>query len=443
MTALTVLMLVGASSPASSQWNVTPKAALPSWPLWWTGFPAEGVEVIPLLWSSDVDGSGEGCCVLGAAMRRRSGSATLWLGLAAGTDPDAGTPAAFEIAVEVKGGAVAFRRLHGRNGFAAFVPLAPGASERWLGLPVRVSAGLSGTWIYDERYVQSVVLFDCPVDAPAVPCRQREAPYPWSEGRDYAFALEGVLGDGSGSALNATLSLIGGLRALDGDHDYLRVEAIGERTGNSGAVEWAVRLGAGWASGDAPLQRRFHLDGGDPITRWLNPYLDARGALLSEVPYHVPGGAGLRAYHDARPLVKRYVAARGEVRRTVTTTGELWGRMSAFLEGAWTPALPERIGPDGFDSRSALLFDWRDLPPGEGEALGQFMARVLNPPEVWADVGLSATGGYHSFSVTLAVPFWASEAALADEPLAGGRKKALGPRWSLTVAFERPLNGKE
>jgi hypothetical protein len=58
-------------------------------------------------------------------------------------------------------------------------------------------------------------------------------------------------------------------------------------------------------------------------------------------------------------------------------------------------------------------------------------------------VGLSATAGYRSFSVTLAVPFWVSEAALADEPLTGGRKEAFGPRWSLSVAFARPLKGKE
>lgn len=442
MAALTVLSLVGAT-PATSQWDVTPKAALPSWPLWWPGFRAGGIEMIPLLWSSDVDGAGEGCCVVGAAIRRRSGPATLWLGLAAGTDPDAGTPAAFEVAVEVEGGAVAFRRLHGRDGLVAFAPLLDGESGRWLGRPLRFSAGVSGTWIYDQRYLETLVLFDCPADAPAAPCRQLETPYPWSDGRDYAFALEGALGDGSAGASHATLSLISGVKALDGDHDYLRIEAAGEKAGGFRGVDWKIRLGAGWASGDAPLQRRFHLDGGDPIARWLNPYLDARGAFLRHTPYHVPGGPGLRAYHDSRPLVKRYVAARGELSQIGTTTGELWGRASIFIEGAWTPALPERIGPDGFDGGSPLLFDWRDLPPGEGEALGEFMARVLNPPEVWADAGLSATGGYGSFSVTLAVPFWASEAALADEPLAGGKKKPFGLRWSLTVAFEPWLNGEE
>lgn len=432
LATLTILQALAAPT-AQAQWDVIPKASLPAWPLWWQTPYRSDVSAIPLLWTNDVDGAEEGCCVLGAAARYRAGPATVWLGLGFGTDPDAGSPAAFEAAAEIDGAALAFRRLHGRSGLSLFFPLIERDGRE--AAPARLSAGVSASWIYDERYVPILPLFECPVEAPAAPCRRMTVSRAWDAGRDYAVGLEGRLGDGSGAAPRLSMSVLAGLKLLDGDHDYLRVEVEGEREGAFGETLWALRLAAGWASGDAPLQRRFHLDGGDPIRRWLNPYVDARGAVLEDAPYHTPGGAGLRAYEETRPLVKRYLAGRGEVTRAGYTRMGFWGTVSAFLEGAWTPDLPDRFGPDGFDRTSPLLFDWQELPLGEGEARGEFMARVLEISEFWADAGLAFTGGYEGVAITLAVPFWVSEPALANDPFRGEETKSFALRWSLEVAF--------
>jgi len=439
----TLLLQTIWATPASPQWDGVPKAALPAWPLWWDAAPDLEVGVIPLAWTSEVDGSGEGCCVIGAAARRRTGPATVWLGIGFGTSPDAGSPAALEAAVAVKGGVVAFRRLHGRNGFAAFLPLFDAEQRRPPWGKGRLSLGVSGNWIYDDRYLDSFISFRCPSEAPAAPCEQIERAWAWSEGRDYALALEGTVGDASTSGPRVTLVALAGIEALDGDHDYLKVELQTERVGTLSSADWRVGLAAGWVSGDAPLQRRFHLGGSHPLQRWMSPFLDAEGALFADVPYFTPGSAGLRAYSDLRPLVKRYVAGRAEIGRSQAATSGIWGRFSLFVEGAFTPALPQRLGPDDFDLASPILFDWRQLPAGEGEARGRFMARVLEVPELWGDAGVALTAGYKSLSITVASPLWASEPALADEPAGGGQKKALALRWSLSVALEHRLGVAE
>jgi hypothetical protein len=431
-----VTLLAGATlalpAPARAQWEGTAKAALPAVPYWWPVDGTEALGLIPLIWTNDVDGGGSaGCCVIGAATRRRVGDATLWLGLGFGTRPDGGTPAALEAAVEIEGSVLAFRVLHGRGGFSAFYPVYRGEAAS----PTeRVSVGIASIWVYDDRYVGTIPLFECPTDAPAAPCRAVETPYPWSGGQDNAIAVEAVWGRGEWGAPRLRGSLATGVRLAGGDHTYVRAELEATVSGRKGRGRWLARLSGGWASSGAPLQRRFLLYGADPVTRWLNPYLEARGALLADVPYVVPGGPGVRAYEATQPLVKRYLGASGELGRLLEGRNGLWGRVGLFLDAAWAPGLPDRLGPESLWEEGSLLFDWRELPEGEGAELGRFRARSLEVSELWADAGVTVTGAYRALAATLSLPLWVSEPAFAGESL-GGAKKAFAVRWVLTFRF--------
>jgi hypothetical protein len=419
-----------APSPATAQWGVMAKAALPAVPYWWTpGKSSTGL--LPLLWTNDIDGGSNGCCVIGAAGRQHLGEATLWLALGFGSDPKGGTPAAIEVAAEINQGAVAFRSLHGRSGFSAFYSL-PGLLDPQRN--TRVSLGASSVWLFDERYLEELPFFDC-ADAPAVPCELDPTPYPWSEGQDNAILAEGARGEGTWGAPRLTGSLGVGLKAVGGDYGYVRAELAGEAWGRFDGTGWMARLAGGWVSGGSPMERRFLLYGADPVTRWLNPYIEARGALFSDIPYVVPGGPNLRAYAATQPLVESFLGALGQVSRGGETSSGLWGRVDAFLEAAWIPGIPDRLGPEQLNEDGDFLFDWRELPEGEDEAQGRFMARVLEVSKIWADAGITLTGGYRNVAVAVAFPLWASEPAFADEPIGGGEKKAFAARWTLTVLF--------
>lgn len=416
------------------------KAALPAVPYWWSPTASQDVEVIPLLWFNSVDGNDEGCCVVGVATRRDLGSARLWLGIGLGTAPDAGTPSAFEAAAQFDRGLIAFRELHGRGAVSAQYSVLS-AEGRAPGEFDRLAVGISALWLDDERYLTTVPLFACPVGAPSVPCDQVETPYAWSRGEDFAVVAEGEWGGGVWRSPRLRASLAAGLKLAGGDHDYLRGQVEARVGGPWRRFDWSARLAGGWSSGDAPLQRRFLLAGADPITRWINPYLDARGALFSDLPflggdtpYYVPGGPNLRSYEEARPLVKRYVAASGEFGRTVESTRGFWGRVAGFLEAAWLPGLPERLGPESLQPNGALLFDWRELPAGEDNELGRFRARSLEVSSLWADLGVAFTGGYDRIAVMVSLPFWSSEPGFAGEPIRG-EKKAIALRWTLSVLF--------
>ncbi len=415
------------------------KAALPAVPYWWTPPTTQDLEVIPLLWFNSVDGNDEGCCVVGVATRRELGAARLWLGVGVGTAPDAGTPSAFEAAAQFERGLIAFRILHGRGAVSAQYSLLSDEGE--VGSE-RLAVGISANWLDDDRYLSTVPFFACPDGAPSVPCVQVETPYAWSRGEDVAFVAEGESGGGVWRSPRLRGNLAVGLKLAGGDHDYLRGEVEAGVGGAWRRADWSARLAGGLSSGDAPLQRRFLLAGADPITRWLNPYLDARGALFSDfpflggdTPYFVPGGPNLRSYEETRPLVKRYVAASAELGRTVATTRGFWGRVSGFFEAAWLPGLPERLGPESLRTNGAFLFDWRELPAGEENELGRFRARSLEVSSLWADLGVAFTGGYDRIAVMVSVPFWASESGFAGEPISGGEKNALALRWTLSVLF--------
>ncbi len=417
----------------SGQWAGVPKAAMPQVPYWWTALPDQRFGLVPLAWTNDVDGADRGCCVLGAAARYQRNATTLWFGIGFGTDPQGGAPAAIEAAAEIEGGTIAYRQLHGRGGFSGLYPIhvrndggaSPGS---------RVALGLSAVWLDDPRYLEPVVFFDCPATAPSVACAPVETPYPWSDGSDHALAVEAEWGRGDWRRPRLGVNLVAGLKPIGSTWEYIRLEGVAAVVDSLAGSRLEGRLSAGWASSAAPLQRRFLLDGADPITRWLNPYIEAAGALLSDVPYFTPGGPQLRAYGATRPLTKRYIGAAGALSREGHTREGLWGRASVFLEAAWTPGLPDRFGPEQINAESSLLFDWRELPDGEDKAQGRFRARSLQVAEIWADAGLAFAGGYDRLAVTVSFPIWASAPEFANEPLRGD-KKAFALRWTLTVTF--------
>ncbi len=433
---LLALMGYGLWFPASAdgQWSVIPKAALSAVPYWWTIDTGRGIGLIPLVWTNDIDGGSGGCCAVGAASRVRFGPNTLWLGLGFGTNPDAGALAGLEVAAEIEGGAVGFRSLHGRSGLAAFYPIriAPDEESQQAS---RFSLGVSTVWLYDDRYLETIPFFECPTQAPSAPCEPVDAPYPWSDGQDNALAAELAWGRGEWRTPFLTGNLGVGLKVAGGEHDYLRAELAAEVQGQVRRADWRLRVAGGWSSGDAPLQRRFLLYGADPVSRWLNPYVDVRGALLGDIPYFVPGGPHLRAYEATQPLVKRYVAALADISRSGGTELGFWGRVHGFLELAWTPEIPDRLGPEEINESGALLFDWRELPAGEDRFLGRFLARSLEVSEIWADAGVALTGGFRKIAVDVSFPFWASEPAFANGPIGDGEKKAFAARWTLSVSF--------
>jgi hypothetical protein len=419
---------------AVAQWNITPKAALPSVPYWWRLDSETDVGLLPLVWTNEIDGGSGGCCAIGAASRVGFGANTLWLGLGFGTEPDAGALAGLEIAAEIEGGAVGFRSLHGRSGLAAFYPIRIGADSE-PARASRISLGASTVWLYDDRYLETIPFFECPAQAPSAPCESVDTPYPWSAGQDNAVAAELAGGRGEWRAPYLTGSLGLGLKVAGGEHGYLRAELAAEVQGQLRRADWRIRAAGGWSSGDAPLQRRFLLYGADPVSRWLNPYVDVKGALFEDISYFMPGGPHLRAYEATQPLVKQYAAALAEIGRSGATAVGFWGRVHGFLELAWTPGIPERLGPEAMNESGALLFDWRQLPAGEDQALGRFLARSLEVSEIWADAGVGLTGGFRNVAVEVSFPFWASEPAFANEPIGDGEKKAFAARWTLSVSF--------
>ncbi len=166
--------------------------------------------------------------------------------------------------------------------------------------------------------------------------------------------------------------------------------------------------------------------------------LEARDAILTDVPYFVEGGAHLRAYDDTRPLVKRYIGTAVEYGRTVAVRHGVWGRVAGFAEIAWTPGIPDRLGPEQLGPDGPILFDWRELPVGEGGPLGRFRARVLEVDEVWADAGAALTIGYRRLAARVSLPLLASAPAFAGDPLLREDKRTLALRWSLTVRLSAP-----
>lgn len=416
-----------------AQWDVIAKAALPAVPYWWAASPRHDIEVVPLVWSNDVDGGSGGCCALGAAGRARLGEASVWLGLGFGTDPKSGTPAAIEAAAQIGWGVLAYRKLHGRSSVSFFVPILTDDEPSALRVS-RLSAGISALSLEDDTYIEPVPLFSCPT-SPAVPCTAVPSPYPWSRGQDFGLALEATWGAGEWRAPRLTGSLIWGIDVAGGDHGYLRGELDARIAGTVERFDWGARVAGGLAADGPPLQRRFLLYGADPVRRWLNPYVDDRGTLFQDVAYFMPGGPSLRAYSETQPLVERYLSAGGSLGVGDATPSGFWGRIDGFLEAAWTPGIPDLVGPADLNPESSFLFDWRELPQGEGSPGGQFNASVLRVRELWADAGFAFQGGFRNVAAMISLPLWASNAAFANAPTGDGPKKNFAMRWTLTVMF--------
>jgi hypothetical protein len=284
---LAVSLVAHFPSDARAQWDVIAKSALPSVPYWWTASEKHGIDLIPLIWTNDVDGGSSGCCVLGVAGRARLGEATVWLGLGFGTDPKGGTPAAIEAAAQIGWGTLAYRNLHGRTGVSLFFPILTNDEPSPL-LVNRLSAGISVLSLDDDSYIEPLPLFSCP-DSPAAPCTAVPSPYPWSRGQDFGLAVEGTWGRGDWSTPRITGSLIWGIDVAGSDYNYLRGEVDAQVAGTVERFDWVARMSGGWAGNSPPLQRRFLLYGADPVSRWQNPYLDVKGALFQDIAYFMPG----------------------------------------------------------------------------------------------------------------------------------------------------------
>ena len=432
---LLILLLTGGmtlSRQASGQALAGGAAALPAVPYWWSPERLGDVDLLPLLWFNEIDGGHDvfgnsACCVVGVAGRSELGLATVWFGIGFGLEGGGGQPVAIEAAVHMKNGFFSYRQLHGRNGFGGGYQLVSGPNPE----SASFILGLEADWLSDGRYLGTLITFDCPSNSSSAPCEEEPIPYTWSEGRDHAVTGQLDWGGGvTGSPrFRATTAI--GLKVFGGQHEYLRTELESQLRGSFGTTDWWARAAGGWVSNDVPQQRRFLLEGVEPIVRWLNPYLDARGALLEDVPYFVKGGPYLRAYSETRPLVKSYLGLAGELSRRARLESGVWGRIGVFAEAAWTPGIPDIVGPADITPDADFLFEWEKLPAGEGEELGQFRASALEISELWGDAGISLTGGYSHVAVTVSLPLWVSEPAFATEP----EKNAFALRWALTIEF--------
>ncbi len=425
---LIVTLLAAAVGPGLAQTSPRGLAALPHVPYWWTAKGIPDIDLVPLLWFNDIDGG-----VIGAAGRGRLGQATLYFGLAFGTLGSGGQPAGIEMAAELENGGLSFRKLSGRLGLSlahqAISPKSEGA--------VAVSFGVASVRVDDPRYLDTITFFDCPANAPSFPCTPSPAPYTWSAGTDNSLTGSISWGDGVLSSPAFQGSALAGLKIFGGEHEYLRAELSAATAGPVGPHRWWTRLAAGFASEKSPQQRRFLLEGADPVTRWLNPYIEAPGALFADIPYFVPGGPNLRAYEETRPLVKSYVGLSAALDHWLQNESGFWGKVAAFGEAAWTPGVPATVGPETINRQGDFLFDWEKLPEGEGKERGQFRAGVLPLPKLWADAGIGISGGYRQLAVTLSFPLWASEPAFATPPIGGGgdSRSAFALRWNLSVLF--------
>jgi hypothetical protein len=381
-------LCLGFAAPhtAQAQWDVIAKAALPAVPYWWTASHSPAIDLIPLAWTNDVDGGSSGCCVLGAAGRARLGRATVWLGLGFGTEPDGGSPAAVEAAAQIDWGVISYRNLHGRTGVSLFFPLLIGGAEGSTTLH-RLSAGISALSLDDERYFDPVPLFSCP-ESPAAPCETVSAPYPWSPDQDFGLALEGAWGRGEWRAPRLGGSAVLGLKTAGGDYRYVRGELDAQVAGVLERFDYTVRAAGGWVSDSSPLQRRFLLSGADPVTRWLNPYIDVQKALFQDIAYFMPGGPQLRAYTEIQPLATGYLSLAGVISESASTPSGFWGRLDAFVETAWR-----------------------------------------------ADAGFAFAGGFRNIGVAVSLPLWASNPSFADPPEGDGIKSAFALRWALSIMF--------
>jgi len=355
------------------------------------------------------------------------------LGLGFGTDADGGNPAAVEASAQIDWGVLSYRNLHGRTGISLFFPLLIGGPEDPLKVD-RLSAGISALSLDNESYFDPVPLFSCP-DSPAAPCSTVSTPYPWSPDQDFGLAVEGTWGRGLWSAPRLAGSAVLGLKVGGGDYGYLRGELDAQVTGALERFDYTVRAGGGWVSDSSPLQRRFLLSGADPVRRWLNPYIDVAGSLFQDVSYFVPGGPQLRAYQEIQPLATGYLSLAGIISEGASTPSGFWGRLDAFVETAWTPVIPSRLGPDDLHPDGSFLFDWRELPTGEDTDGGRFMTRTLEVSELWADAGFTFAGGFRNLAVAVSLPLWASNPSFADKPVGDGIKNAFALRWTLSVMF--------
>lgn len=410
------------------------RAPSPPAPAPWVHLPSQPpLDLFPLVAYNDRDG-----VVAGGWIRwTPDGDTRLWMALGGGGRELGRAPSILEASAESGRLHAWFKHTEGRRGFGASytLDLAPG----WT-----LTAAAEEAALVDGAYLRRIFYFDCAADAPAAPCDSVRAPSTWSRRPDRAAELRVVRG---GDSLRWGVALRGapGLLGAEPAYAQLRAEALWAAT--SGKTRLETRLALGWATRETPLQSRFLAHGTGPLERWAQPLLRSRGAPFDRVSYFAPGGAHLRAYGRTAPLLRRFLSAAAQAARPVELPLRLSGRVGAFVEAAWVPGAPDAYGRDDITETAAVLIDWSRLTPGEEKAGGRFSAGALDLPEAWADAGVAAAVRLpFDLEVELALPLWASAASLADrahdllDPFGGGEDRALGLRWTLSVAWALGLD---
>ncbi len=184
----------------------------------------------------------------------------------------------------------------------------------------RISLGYSAHRLTDPRYLTSPETYDTSRT---------------DVGVDLAYSVD-PQADVFSSNLRASLRL--GRKWTWGKYRYerLAVEAtVRSRREVVPVVDVRLRGFLGLIGGDMPLQRKFGLAGAGPMTRERRFWMRSPGATWSDLNYHVPGDANLRAYRAGDFGVNRVVAFNAEL-GTRVPLGPL-GRLLRPLTGsiAW------------------------------------------------------------------------------------------------------------
>jgi hypothetical protein len=216
---------------------------------------------------------------------------------------------------------------------------------------------------------------------------------------DWQLAIKAVVAAGHAYP-NRGATIAGG--------SYGRFHLTGSvRHGVGKRVTLGARLFAGTtvSADSAPRQRRLFLSGADPYERFGSPFLRSRGSLLagSGLPYHAPGGAGVRGLNP-EVGASRALGASVEVEYALhRRTGRgLFNRLAVagFADGALANG---------------------DLDPGRN--------RLISVADAGIGIRLDHRLGQTSFQTRFDFPLWVSRPALAHDDRPAG---PFGLRWSFS-----------
>ncbi len=290
---------------------------MPDWPgNAWTAEDAYTIRVRPAAWVNDVDGVRVGLRVRGSyydwARRIRLG---LYHGVdSRRLDVDArwDRPVRF---VGLRGRLSAWLwKMEGRRDIGARADF---VHRPELSRPPthHVTIGYSSHRLTDPRYLTSPEDYDT---------SRSDA------GVDLAYTVD-PQADAFSASVRASLRL--GRRWTGGRFRYERLAVEASVRSRRDVIPVDVRLRGfiGLIGGDMPLQRKFGLAGAGPMERERRFWMRSPGATWSDLNYHVPGDANLRAYRAGGFGVNRVVAFNAEA-GTAVPLGPL-GRLLRPLTG--------------------------------------------------------------------------------------------------------------